>query len=83
MIGIRHVPMVSMNTTRHTPALGKARVMQPTTAALGIAPQAPRGFKLATFRLEVKRDTVHCSVNQLHLICCETTGYSVKETHHS
>ena len=57
MIGIHHVPMFAMDTTRHTPALGKARVMQPTTAALGNAPQAPRGFELATFRLGVKHDT--------------------------
>ena len=31
--------------------------MQPTTAALGDAPQAPRRFELATFRLGAERDT--------------------------
>ena len=42
---------------RHSPALGQARVMQLTTAALGDAHQAPREFELVTFRLGAERDT--------------------------
>ena len=38
-------------------ALGQARIMQPTTAALGDAPQAPLGFKLSTSRLGAECDT--------------------------
>ena len=46
-----------VHTTRHSPALGQARIMQPTTAALGDAPQAPRGFELSTFGLGAERCT--------------------------
>ena len=46
-----------VHTTRHSPALGQARIMQPTTAALGDAPQAPRGLELSTFGLGAECDT--------------------------
>ena len=42
------------HTTRHSMALGKARIMQPTRTALAVA---PHGFKLPTFGLVFERVT--------------------------
>ena len=62
-----------VHTTRHSPALGQARIMQPTKAALGDAPQAPRGFELSTSRLGALRDTDYatgCFTDHKTTFCC-------------
>ena len=55
-----------VHTTRQFPALGQARIMQPTTAALGDAPQAPRGLELSTSRLGAECDTDYATGAPIH-----------------